>query len=329
MDILSNAAIEGGRGRQAPRLLTVDAARGAAVIAMATYHTAWDLSELRLIATAVTAEPAWSWFARATASSFLLLAGLGLVLAHRAGIRWGAFGRRVAVLAAASLILTIATLVVFPDSYIFFGVLHHIAVASLLALPFLRGPASAAIVAAALVWAAPLLLTEPIFNEPVLAFLGLGTRIPDTNDWVPIFPWFGFVLAGVALGKVAAPRLEPRESRGPRVARVLAWLGRHSLLIYLLHQPLIFGALSGIVAITGPNPVAEAAAFGRACEPIFTRSGQEPATARAACACTGQALGRESLVGPVLGNRLSPDQTRRVGEVARRCLEEALPSRPE
>ena len=74
----------------AGRIEAVDAARGAALLAMAIYHFSWDLSFFQLIATPVATDPAWKWFARAIAGSFLFLVGVSLVLGHRERIRWRA-----------------------------------------------------------------------------------------------------------------------------------------------------------------------------------------------------------------------------------------------
>jgi uncharacterized membrane protein len=106
---LSNAALEGGRGSARRRIAAVDLARGGAVAAMVVYHFAWNLSELRLIATEVTAEPGWRVFAAAIAASFLLLVGIGLALAHADRIRWRAFLQRLAIVAGAALLVTVAT----------------------------------------------------------------------------------------------------------------------------------------------------------------------------------------------------------------------------
>src|SRR3954454_15453176 len=189
----------------AGRIEAVDAARGAALLAMAIYHFSWDLSFLQLIATDVGTDPAWKWFARAIAGSFLFLVGISLVLGHGAGVRWRAFLKRLAMIAGAAAAITIATYFAFPDTYIFFGILHCIAASSVVALPFLRAPWPAVLIAAVLVLAAPRLIGSDAFNAPLLAWLGLGTRVPLTNDYVPIFPWFGMVLAGVAAGRVLIP----------------------------------------------------------------------------------------------------------------------------
>lgn len=320
--MLSNTAIEGvaGTERPATRMATLDIARGVAVVAMVVYHSAWDLSELRLIPTAIVGDPGWNVFARAIASSFLLMAGFGLALAHGRGIDAPKLLRRVAVVAAAALLVTVATWIVFPGSYVFFGILHAMAASSLLAAPFVRFPAAPTALTAVAVGVLPL-LASPAFDAPWLAFLGLGTRVPLTNDYVPLVPWLAFVLAGVAFGRAADPALWlPRGEPVLRGTKALAWLGRHSLVIYLAHQPLIYGALSGIAAITGPNPAAEAATFLRNCAARCGEAGQAEGVCRVACRCTLIDLRRGPLWTDMVGGRLSAVEADQVGRVARSCL---------
>lgn len=323
--MLSNTAIEGvaGGARPAARIGALDIARGVAVVAMVVYHSAWDLSELRLIPTAIVGDPGWNVFARAIASSFLLLAGLGLALAHGRVIDIRKLLRRVAVVAAAALLVTVATWIAFPDAYVFFGILHAMAASSLLAVPFVRLPAALTALAAIAVGALPL-LASPAFDAPRLAFLGLGTRVPLTNDYVPLVPWLAFVLAGIALGRVTEPtRWLPRDEPRLGVAKALAWLGRHSLVIYLAHQPLIYGALSGVAAITGPNPAAEAAPVMRNCAARCGETGQPEGVCRIACRCTLNALRQGPLWTGKVGGRLSMDEAGQIGQVARSCLARA------
>ena len=183
-----------------PRWPAIDVARGVAIAAMVVYHFAWDLSFVRLIATDIVGHPAWQLFARTIAASFLVLVGIGLALGHGDGVRWRSYLRRLAVITGAALAITLVTRFAFPDEYIFFGILHCIALSSLLALPFLRAPTAVLAVAAAFCFAAPFLFTAPALDEPYLDWLGLGSSAPVTNDYVPVFPWFGWVLVGLAGG---------------------------------------------------------------------------------------------------------------------------------
>ncbi len=316
---LSNAALEAAPATERPRRIpAIDVARGVAVVAMVVYHAAWDLSALRLVATDVTAEPAWQAFARAIAGTFLFLAGAGLVLAHGERLRLRAFLRRLAALVVAAGLVTLGTWLVFPESYVFFGILHAIAVASVLALPFARLPALGAVGAALAIAAVPFLPPPPFADWPALRFLGLGP-VPATNDWVPVFPWAAAVFAGVVAAKLGRAGLAALPPPG-RVGRGLAALGRHSLVIYLLHQPILFGALWGVAALTGPNPEALSGPFLRSCETSCAAQGQPEALCRRTCRCAVEALRPDALWPNILSGRLAPDENRRVGETAQACF---------
>ena len=123
-----------------PRLPVIDIARGVAIIAMVAYHLCWDLSYFRFIAADVGYDPQWVFIARTILAAFMVLVGVGLVLGHGEGIRWSAFWRRWIFVVAGAAIITVATVIAFPGSFVYFGVLHAIALFSLLALPFLRAP---------------------------------------------------------------------------------------------------------------------------------------------------------------------------------------------
>lgn len=293
---------------------------------MVVYHSAWDLSELGFVQTDIRASVPWSSFARAIAASFLVLSGIGLVLAHGRGVRPGPFLRRTALLAAAAGLVTLATWFVFPESYIFFGILHNILLSSILALPFVRAPPAVTAAVAASILLAPLALGGPAFDAGSLAFLGLGAEVPDTNDYVPVCPWTGFVLAGVAAARFASSRLAAREpgrdpGRAPgRAGRALAWAGRKSLAIYLLHQPAIFGSLLALRQLLGPDTAAEAAPFMRSCISACRAADRLGEACEASCACTVEELKRDGLWTVVLSGRPSAEELSRASALGQMCL---------
>jgi uncharacterized membrane protein len=302
----------------------IDVARGLAIAAMVLYHFAWDLSFVRLIATDVVGHPAWQLFARTIAASFLALVGIGLVLAHGKGVQWRSFVRRLAVIAGAALAVTVVTRIAMPGGYIFFGILHCIAVSSVLALPFLRAPPALVLAAAALCFGAPFLLTQPALDTPPLDWLGLGSGTPSANDYVPVFPWFGFVLLGVGAGRLLR-RLDasaPSRSRtwNNPLARALIWSGRRSLIIYLAHQPVLLGALLLLVQATGPNTGAEEAIFRRECEANCRGSGAATAACAAGCACAVRDLRRSGLWSQAMGGGASPADQARLSSVIEQCF---------
>ncbi|MBI4275714.1 MAG: DUF1624 domain-containing protein [Rhizobiales bacterium] len=229
------------------RIALIDALRGAALAAMAIYHFAWDLGFFALADLGVDENPLWTMFARVTAASFLVLVGVSLVLAHGERIKGWAFARRLTMVVAAALAITLASAITDPEGLIVFGILHSIAVSSVLGLVFLRMPIWIVIGVAATCIAAPHFLTSPAFDAPGWLWLGLAREPQPSNDYVPLLPWFAAVLAGIAVARLlrerAATAAWARWQPNAAAARLLAFTGRHSLIVYLAHQPLLMGVL--------------------------------------------------------------------------------------
>ncbi|MFA5531460.1 MAG: heparan-alpha-glucosaminide N-acetyltransferase [Thiohalomonadaceae bacterium] len=230
----------------AGRFQAVDVLRGTAIALMIAFHIGFDLVYFGVLRVDIYHDPFWVGARMFIVTLFLLTMGASLYLATCRGVRWPRFWRRVGFIAAGAGAVSIATWLVFPRSWIFFGVLHFIALASALALPFRRLYWSNLVLGVALVvlgvWAA-----HPFFDQPGLNWIGLVTRKPLTEDYVPLLPWFGVVLIGLWLGRVvygrsALPAWAAGQRTG-RLARTLAFAGRHGLLIYLVHQPILFGIL--------------------------------------------------------------------------------------
>ncbi len=309
----------------APRLPVLDKARGIALAAMVLYHLVWDLSFLGLIDPVIRDSLLWSSFARLIAASFLILAGIGLVLAHGQGLDRVKFLRRLALVAGAALLVTVATRLVFPDAFVFFGILHAIALGSVFALPFLRLPLWAILAATGLVWLLPFLVQSPAMAAPALIWIGLGDRLPNSTDFVPVFPWFGFMLLGVALGRaVNWSRLAGPEP-ATRPGRLLVTAGRRSLLVYLVHQPVLFGALwlVALVAVKQPDP--EARPFLGACRAQCEANGADAPTCTRLCQCAVDATRAEGLWASLMRDQLNDSQRSRFEAISRRCAEMSSP----
>ena len=224
------------------RLIIVDLARTLALAGMVVFHFTYDLDAFGWVPRG-TAVSGWFWYhARIVAGAFIFLAGLGLWMAHGRGIRWPAFGRRLVRILAAAALVTVASHFALPGLTIFYGILHSIAVSSLLGLAFLRLPAGALLVLAAAVFALPMVYADPAFGG-WLIWTGLSGISPMTADFEPLFPWFAPFLAGIATGRICShfglwPHLALPETP---VLRHLAWPGQHSLAVYLIHQPVLIG----------------------------------------------------------------------------------------
>lgn len=248
--------------RQGPaRYDSVDALRGFAMVWMTAFHFCFDLSHFGLWPQNFRADPFWTSQRTAIVSLFLFCAGLGQAIALHQGQGWGRFARRWAQVAGCAILVTAGSFVMFPQSFIYFGVLHGMAVMLLIA----RWSATWGVwlwlvgaVAIGVPWVAQQMLSgpwseaAPYFNARALNWLGLVSRKPYTEDYVPVLPWLGVMWWGVAAGQF----LLARRSAGlswplPRLLQPLSLLGRWSLSYYMLHQPVMIGGLMLAVWVAG------------------------------------------------------------------------------
>lgn len=310
-----------------PRLILVDALRGAAIVAMVVYHFAWDLSYYGLIEVDVTTHPAWVVFQRSILSTFLVLVGVSLVLGHGKHMHWGAFWRRLAILVAAALAVSLGTYWMFPDYFVFFGILHAIALFSVMALPFLKLSPSLVLLSAAIFLVLPALFSAPQFTSKPLAWIGFWPSPPETTDIVPVFPWFGIVLFGIfgarlLLASPAAAWLYHRQARSP-LARGLAVLGRWSLLIYLVHQPILLGAiaLAGQMQspVLQPEVLSRTESFLASCRSSCAAAGNAAPYCLAYCACALEQVDNEDLWNVIEGPDGNPKKAKAIASIERLC----------
>jgi len=298
-----------------PRIAAVDVARGVALAGMVVYHLIWDLAHFGLLAPSAPFAPATRALSHGVASAFLGLVGVSLALAHPDGLRRNAFLKRLATIVGAALLVTAASYAIDANELILFGILHCIAVASLVAALFVAAPFWAALAAGALMIAAPFVYASPTFNAPALIWLGFATAAPSTLDWRPLLPWAGVTLVGLGAARAAAPHWPAwRWTRwrpvGPP-ARALDFAGRHSLVIYLVHQPILFGLLWAMVSLTGLDARLARQNYLDACPPACVAHGGDAGVCAKACACVadraeaaGLSLGAARASGGELETRL-------------------------
>lgn len=222
----------------------LDLTRGWALLGMAIFHFTFDLVLFGHLPGAAISTGFMPVFARLIAGGFLFLSGVAFWLAHGAGLRAGPFWRRFAILLLAALAISLVTRIAMGDLWVRFGILHALAACSLLGLALRRAPPWLLALLAATILALPSLLSTPGFNAPWLFWLGLATETPPMLDFEPLLPWAAPFLAGLTLAKWGTGRpwwqrmLYPAQGQS-RMAR-LQWAGRHSLAIYLIHQPVLY-----------------------------------------------------------------------------------------
>lgn len=254
-------------GRTAARLDGVDALRGLAMVWMTGYHFCFDLNYFGLVRQDFYFDPFWTWQRTGIVSLFLLTAGVGQALAVQGGQRWSRFWRRWAQVAGCALLVTLGSWWMFPQSWISIGVLHGMALMLLITRwALLRGLAGiwpwllgALLIAAGPVGSSWLQANAPTHGALAAAldsrwlnWLGVVTHKPPTEDYVPLLPWLGVMWWGVGLAQVLRARAATALARpAGRIRGTLALLGRWSLSYYMLHQPLLIGALTAWVAWRG------------------------------------------------------------------------------
>ena len=232
-------------GQRPGRLDRLDALRGLAIVWMAAYHFAFDLNHYGFFQPPYRFfhDPLWTVQRTMILSGFLLCAGASLAVALDAGQTWSRFWRRWAQVAGCAVLVSIGSAFMFPQSWIFFGVLHGMAV--MLIAARLLAPLGAWLwpLAVACI-GVPWLWRHPVFDVPWLSWVGLVTRKPITEDWVPVLPWLGVMLLGLAAAQwLLRHRRAVLAGAVPSGLQPLAVLGRWSLSFYMLHQPVLIGGI--------------------------------------------------------------------------------------
>ena len=234
------------------RIPLIDLCRGSAIALMFIYHFCFDLDYFGYVQFDFNHHLFWLSFRAVIVSLFLSMVGFSLYLAHARGWRRKPYLKRLGLLLGAAALVSLSSYSMYPKSWIFFGILHFIAVASVLGLLFLRLAYLNLVLGVAII-VITFNYEHPIFNQAAMQWLGLGTETPFTEDYVPLFPWFGVVLIGLFLAWWLQQWSNPPawlywHSSHP-VVTTLRFAGRHSLIIYLLHQPLLLGLLYVITQV--------------------------------------------------------------------------------
>lgn len=224
------------------RAEALDALRGVAIVWMVAFHAAFDLNHFGWIdpPQQFLKDPFWTWQRVAIVSLFMGCAGASQALAAQRGQSAAAFWARWRQIALCAALVSVATWVVFPTTWIRFGVLHGLALMVVLARWTAGWPSAVLAVAAALSLGLPHWVQLAVFDNPWAWGVGLGTRKPVTEDYAPLLPWMGCVWAGLLIAR--RPPLPGFRATG-MLWRCLQWLGRRPLRIYMLHQPLLWGVL--------------------------------------------------------------------------------------
>ena len=234
-----------------PRFAAVDALRGLAMVWMTVFHFCFDLNHFGLFSANFYADPFWTVQRACIVGLFVFTAGLGQALAVHPGQDWPRFWKRWRQVAGGALLVSAGSYAMYPQSFIYFGILHGIAL-MLIVVRFTAGLGRWLWPLGALAIAMPLIAVYAYSAGARVGFLdgmafhwlGLVSHKPVTEDYAPLFPWMGAMWWGMACGQWLLQRrpawLQAVSAHAPRP---LAVLGRWSLSYYLLHQPVLIGGL--------------------------------------------------------------------------------------
>lgn len=183
--------------------------------------------------------------ARSVAIIFLILVGISFAISWERTPQYKKYARRGAVILACAMLITIVTYVLDPTTYIRFGILHLIGIATLLLPLFARFKSFAFVPGLLLMFAGQWM--QSIHPETSLLIpLGMYPASFTSLDYFPLVPWFGVILIGVSFGNVLYIKNLSWRATVPfdRLPRIFSWPGRHALWIYMIHQPLILALLA-------------------------------------------------------------------------------------
>jgi uncharacterized membrane protein len=236
------------------RFWEVDFLRGIAIIMMVIYHVLFDVTFLRIYYIDLSSIPVLL-FLHPIGTMFLLLVGVSLTLSYARvketltpRQRRKKFILRGLYIFGGGILATLGTWLYLKEGYIVFGVLHCIGVSIILAYPLIRYRVYPLVLGIICVIVGIFLQRMVVVDFPWLLWLGFIPNYFYTVDYFPLLPWFGVILVGIFIGNSLYQnnkrRFEIKDLSGFLVVRGVCFLGRHSLLIYLIHQPIIVALLT-------------------------------------------------------------------------------------
>ncbi|WP_371365582.1 hypothetical protein SRRS_02980 [Sporomusa rhizae] len=215
------------------RIAEIDCCRGIAILLMIVFHLVFDLAYFYHWPLTYL-DGFWYYQGKTAAILFMLLSGISSLFSSNP------FRRGIMILATGA-VISMATYFYDPASYIRFGTLHLLGVAMLASPLFIQLKAVELLIAGTVIIATGRLTAT--LTTPTTYLLPLGISPPDfaSLDYYPLIPWLGIVLYGMAAGKLIYRNKQPKfpAAGAYRPVQWLSRLGKHSLIIYLVHQPIL------------------------------------------------------------------------------------------
>jgi uncharacterized membrane protein len=161
-----------------------------------------------------------------------------------------------------------------------------------------------------------------LFDPPWLLWLGLGEALPNTLDWRPLLPWAGVVFLGLGIarlpGVIEGLTSPKRWGAGSPPSRAICFAGRHSLPIYLVHQPILIGLLSVLTAWGPLAPKPDMSGFLVSCQHACVAKGRAAAECDTGCRCVADAVASSGDADRL--ESLSPERRAELKRLADACM---------
>ena len=214
---------------------------------MVAYHFCWDLGYFGFIDLQLITQGFGLLIAQLIGLSFITIAGISSLLLSQSDSFKQKYLKRFFKLVFFSAVISIATLMLDRNSFIFFGILHFLSVCSLTSLILIYIKSSFHLLLIFLC-AAIVSISGITFDLPfMLSWLGFNKEIPTTNDFYPLFPWITFYFFGFWLGKIIYKKLSQENDGFSKpinginiLFKFFEYMGQKALVIYILHQPILF-----------------------------------------------------------------------------------------
>jgi uncharacterized membrane protein len=229
---------------QKKRIHGLDTFRGFAIFLMIIYHFIYDLTDFGFIELKMNSTLSILIFRYTIITMFLFAVGVSLALVHGKTVNHYSLKKRILLLTLSAILVSATTYLLFPKHWIFFGILHCVLVSTLVTIPLLKYPKFNLILV-------PLIffgwLTDHLNFHFLYLLLQEPLNLPThfSLDRIPLFPWLSVILLGTLVThykihhKIFNINILNKETK---VHKLLKVMGRHSLVIYLIHQPIMFGA---------------------------------------------------------------------------------------
>ena len=220
---------------QKQRVFAFDELRGVMILSMLVYHICYDLAELvRLKGMNWFYSEAAGWWQLSICGAFILVSGACCAYSRnnlKRGLKLLGLG----------MLFTLVTVLVLPQQRILFGLLHFLGTAVLLSIPLKPlleriSPWAGLAGGLFLFW-----LTYSLPSGRIGLSRALSVELPSalySSDYFPLLPYLFLFLAGMFLARLPLPQAFYQQHSKP-----LSLLGKNSLWVYLLHQPIIYAVL--------------------------------------------------------------------------------------